>query len=140
MLTIINLLIIIFFLLIIYQIFLAHFFNSIIEGLEDYKEYDTNDPNNVMILAQQNAGNIEVLRKQFDNISGLNQEVQDISGNVANLTKQVDDLVKAQEDYLAQNLPAEPPEITGAEDEDEYEEEPEEPSIETDATTNSLQS
>jgi hypothetical protein len=136
MLTIINLLIIIFFLLIIYQIFLAHFSDSIIEGLEDYKEYDTNDPNNVMILAQQNAGNIEVLRKQFDNISGLNQEVQDISGNVANLTKQVDDLVKAQEDYLAQNLPAEPPEITGAEDE----EEPEEPSIETDATTNSLQS
>ena len=39
------------------------------EGLENYKEYDTNDPNNVMILAQQNAGNIEVLRKQFDNIS-----------------------------------------------------------------------
>ena len=134
MLTLINLLIIIFILLIIYQIFLAHFSNSIIEGLEDYQEYDTKNPDNVMILVQQNSGNIEVLRKQFDSVSGLNQEVQDISGNVANLTKQVDDLVKAQEDYLAQNLPAEPPEITGAEDEaepeEEYEEEeePEEPS------------
>lgn len=125
MLTIINILIIFFIILIIYQIFLAHFSNNVIEGLENYKEYDTNDPNNVMILAQQNAGNIEVLRKQFDNISGLKQEVQDISGNVANLTKQVEDLVKAQEDYLAENLPAEPPEITGAEDEDE--EEPEAP-------------
>jgi uncharacterized membrane protein len=41
MLTIINLLIIIFILLITYQIFLAHFSDSIIEGLEDYKEYDT---------------------------------------------------------------------------------------------------
>ena len=132
MLTIINLLIIIFIVLIGYQIFLAHFSNSLIEGLENYKDYDTNDPNNVMILAQQNAGNIEVLRKQFDNISGLNQEVQDISGNVANLTKQVDDLVEAQADYLAQNLPAEPPEITGAEDEDE--EDPEEPTIEIDTT------
>ena len=135
MLTIINLLIIIFFLLIIYQIFLAHFLNNGIEGLENYKEYDTNDPNNVMILAQQNAGNIEVLRKQFDNISGLKQEVDDISGNMVNLTKQVDDLVQAQADYLAQNLPAEPPEITGAEDEDVTEEEPEEPTIEIDTTS-----
>ena len=130
MLTIINLLIIIFIVLIGYQIFLAHFSDSLIEGLENYKDYDTNDPNNVMILAQQNAGNIEVLRKQFDNISGLKQEVEDISGNMINLTKQVDDLVQAQADYLAQNLPAEPPEITGAEDE----EDPEEPTIEIDTT------
>jgi peptidoglycan hydrolase CwlO-like protein len=125
MLTLINLLIIIFILLITYQLFLAHFSDSIIEGLEDYKEYDTKNPDNVMILVQQNSGNIEVLRKQFDNISGLNQEVQDISGNVANLTKQVDDLVKAQEDYLAEKLPEEPPEVTGADE--ELDEEPEEP-------------
>ena len=124
MLAIINILIVFFIILIIYQIFLAHFSNNVIEGLENYKEYDTNDPNNVMILAQQNAGNIEVLRKQFDNISGLKQEVQDISGNVANLTTQVEDLVKAQEDYLAEKLPEEPPEITGAEDEDEEPEAP----------------
>ena len=127
MLAIINILIVFFITLIIYQIFLAHFSNNVIEGLENYEEYDTNDPNNIMILVQQNSGNIEVLRKQFDNISGLKQEVQDISGNVANLTKQVDDLVKAQEDYLAEKLPAEPPEITGAEDEEEDEEEPEAP-------------
>ena len=130
MLTIINLLIIIFIVLIIYQIFLAHFSDSIMEGLENYKEYDTNDPNNVMILAQQNAGNIEVLKQEFERISGLKQEVDDISGNMVNLTKQVDDLVQAQEDYLAQNLPAEPPEITGAEEEDVNEEEPEEPNTE----------
>jgi hypothetical protein len=130
MLTIINLLIIIFIVLIGYQIFLAHFSDSLIEGLENYKDYDTNDPNNVMILAQQNAGNIEVLKQEFEKISGLKQEVDDISGNMINLTKQVDDLVQAQEDYLAQNLPAEPPEITGAEDE----EEPEEPTIEIDTS------
>jgi predicted PurR-regulated permease PerM len=134
MLTIINLLIIIFIVLIIYQIFLAHFSDSIIEGLENYKEYDTNDPNNVMILAQQNAGNIEVLKQEFERISGLKQEVDDISGNMVNLTKQVDDLVQAQADYLAQNLPAEPPEITGAEDEDVTEEEPEEPTTTEDTT------
>lgn len=132
MLTIINLLIIIFIILIIYQIFLAHFSYSITEGLENYKEYDTTDPNNVMILAQQNAGNIEVLRQQFDKISGIKQHVEDMSGNIDNLSKQVDDLVQAQQDYLAQNLPAEPPEVTGAEDEND--EEPEEPNTE-DTTT-----
>ena len=130
MLTIIHFLIIIFIVLIIYQIFLAYFSDNIIEGLENYKEYDTEDPNNVMILAQQNAGNIEVLKQQFDNITGLKQQVDDISGNMVNLTKQVDDLVQAQEDYLAQNLPAEPPEITGAEDE----EDPEEPDVEVDTS------
>jgi hypothetical protein len=135
MLTIINLLIIIFIILIIYQIFLAHFSYSIIEGLENYKEYDTNDPNNVMILAQQNAGNIEVLRQAFEKISGLDQQVDDISGNMVNLTNQVNDLVQAQQDYLAQNLPAEPPEISGADEEDD----PEEPDVETD-NTSSLQS
>ena len=63
----------------------------------------------------------------------MKQQVDDISGNMVNLTKQVDDLVQSQEDYLAQNLPAEPPEITGADEGDE--EEPEEPTTETDATT-----
>lgn len=124
MLTIINILIVFFIILIIYQIFLAHFSNNVIEGLENYKEYDTNvrnDTNNVMILAQQNADNIEVFKKEFDNISGLRQEVIDISGNVANLTKQVEELVKGQEEYLAEKLPEDPPEITGAGDEDDEE-------------------
>ena len=67
MLAIINILIVFFIILIIYQIFLAHFSNNVIEGLENYKEYDTNvrnDSNNVMILAQQNADNIEVFKKE----------------------------------------------------------------------------
>ena len=118
MLSLVKLLILFFIILLIYQIFLAYIGNTI-EGLEnEYKPY----PPNALILAQQNAGNIEFLKKKMEDLTGLNKEVQDISGNVANLTKQVDDLVKAQEDYLAQNLPAEPPEITGAEDEEEPEE------------------
>ena len=125
MLTIINFLIILFIILIIYQIFLAHFSYGIIEGLDNYKEYDTSDPNNVMILAQQNAGNIEVLKQQFDKISGLKQHIEDMSGNIDNLTQQVNDLVQSQQDYLAQNLPANPPQVTGTGDDDN--EEPEEP-------------
>jgi hypothetical protein len=110
----INILIILFLLLILYQIFLANK-SYIIEGLENqtYQEYDTNNPNNVMILAQQNAGNIQVLKNQLDGLIGLNSEVQDISGNVSSLTEQVNELVTTQQQYAQNNLPSSPPEITG---------------------------
>ena len=114
-------LIILFVILISCQLFLAHV--GVTEGLESYKEYDTNDPNNAMILAQQNAGNIEVLKTNFDGLSGLKQIVTDMSGNITNLQTQVDGLVQAQQDYISQSGVTEPPTITGAEDEPEEEEE-----------------
>jgi hypothetical protein len=117
MLLLINILIVLFVLILSYQIFLAHFYQK--EGLENYKEYDTSDPNNVMILAQQNAGNIEVLRRSLDNLTGLKEEVEDISGNVVTLTTQVNDLLQAQQDYISQVTPPEPPEISGAVEEEE---------------------
>jgi hypothetical protein len=123
MLLLINILIVLFILILSYQIFLAHFYRlDGLEGLENYKEYDTNDPNNVMILAQQNAGNIEVLRRSLDDLTGLKKEVEDISGNVVTLTTQVNDLLQAQQDYISQVTPPEPPEITGAVEEEEEEE------------------
>jgi len=113
-------LIILFVIIISYQLFLAHV--GVTEGLENYKEYDTNDPNNAMILAQQNAGNIEVLKTNFDGLSGLKQIVTDMSGNITNLQTQVDGLVQAQQDYISQSGLTEPPTITGAEDTPEEEE------------------
>ena len=108
----VNFLICFFILLIIYQIFLAYF--NIIEGLDNqYKEYNNNDPNNAMILAQQNAGNIEVLKGQIDGLLGLDKKVQDISANYANLQDQVDQIIQEQKNYSEQMLPSETPEITG---------------------------
>jgi hypothetical protein len=124
MLTLVNLLIIFFFILIIYQIFLAYFENSLMEGYEnnkDYKPYDTNDPNNALILAQQNAGNIEVIKGQLDTMLGINQEVQDLSGNVVRLQQQMDDLVQAQNDYANDLTGGTEPEITGTGGEEEEE-------------------
>ena len=126
MLTLVNLLIIFFIVLIIYQIFLAYFNNIITEGYEnkdEYKPYDTNNPENALILAQQNAGNIIVIKGQLDNMLGINQQVQDLSGNVANLQQQVTDLVQAQNDYANQMTGGTEPEISGTTEE---EEEPEE--------------
>lgn len=124
----VNILIIFFIILIFYQVFLSNisemFYkikNNVIEGMDtttpsdsqQYQPYDTSNPNNVMILAQQNAGNIQVLKQQVDSVLGLNQEVQDISGNLATLTTQVSNLMEAQQQYVQTNLPSSPPQITG---------------------------
>ena len=122
MLTLVNILILIFVILITYQIILA---NHIIEGLEnndDYKDYNTNDPNNALILAQQNAGNISYLKKRMDDVQGMYQTVQDLSGNYQSLQDQVNSLVSAQQDYANQMTGGTEPEISGTTEEEEPEE------------------
>lgn len=110
MLTIVNLLIVFFVILIVYQIFLAYSGNTI-EGLtnQKYQPY----PPDALILSQQNAGNIEVLKDRLDGISGLNKEVQDISGNVASLQDQVSQLVTSQQQYATQMTGGTAPTISG---------------------------
>ena len=118
MLTLVNILIIFFFVLITYQIILA---NNIVEGLENqYQSYDTNNPNNTLILSQKNAGNIEYLKERLDSIqsSSLNKEFQDLSGNVQTLQTQVNGLVQAQQQYATQMTGGTPPDITGATSDD----------------------
>ena len=119
----VNILIVFFILLILYQIFLSNIVykinNNIIEGLEtsspqQYQPYDMNNPNNALILAQQNAGNIQVLKQQVDKTLGLNKEVQDISGNLITLASQVTQLMESQQQYAKANLPSSPPVITGS--------------------------
>ena len=110
MLTLINILVVFFAILILYQIFSEYFRDTIIEGLDDYKPYDKND---ALILSQQNAGNIIVLKGEVDDMKGINQEVQDLSGNVASLQSQVDSLVSAQKDYANNLTGGTEPEITG---------------------------
>jgi len=78
-----------------------------------YKDYDKNKPNNALILAQQNAGNIIVLKGQLDKMLGINKQVQDLSGNVASLQQQVSDLVQAQKEYASQMTGGKEPEISG---------------------------
>lgn len=118
MLTLVNILIVFFIFLILCQIFLA---SNLIEGLENqYQPYDTNNPANALILAQQNAGNISYLKERIDSVQGIYKQVQDLSGNVVSLQEQLDGLMQAQKDYANQLTGGSPPEITGAvENEDE---------------------
>ena len=92
MLTLVNILILFFTILVIYQIFLAYFGYSIIEGLENDETYKPYNSNDALILSKQNAGNINVLEKQVTGLTGLNQQVQDLSGNVVDLQEQVNNI------------------------------------------------
>jgi hypothetical protein len=110
MLTLINILIVFFLFLIIYQILLACFGDNVVEGLTKYKPYGDKD---ALILGQQNAGNIIVLKGEIDDLTGLKQEFQDLSSNYSGLQSQVNSLVKAQNDYTNQMTGGSEAQITG---------------------------
>ena len=91
----ICLLIIFFIYLIIYQILFTK--KKVLEGLANdtsgqYQDYNTSNSNNAQILAQQNAGNIQVLEKQVNNLSDLQTQVKDISGNLVTISTQINAL------------------------------------------------
>jgi len=91
-------LILLFSFLIMYQ-----FLNLTIEGLENTsttptKEYQnySDDP---LILAKQNAANIEFLKNEMSEIKGYNQTVIDLSNNYVDLYNQVQGLSQQQIDF-----------------------------------------
>lgn len=91
----IGLLIIFFIYIIVNQIFFAK--KTIFEGLANstdgqYQSYNTSNPNNSGILAQQNAGNIQVLEKQVNTLSELQPQVKDMSNNLVTISKQLNAL------------------------------------------------
>jgi hypothetical protein len=107
---------------------LATFGNNLIEGLEndttssssstqEYKPYNLNDPNNSLILAQQNAGNIEVLKGRIDGLDGVKKKVDDMQQSIDSMQIQIDGLVQQQADYAQEMAGSTPPEITGTDQE-----------------------
>lgn len=133
----IKILIAFFLCLIIYQIFVANF--STIEGMENksgssnsggsktdsdgYQTYNKDDPNNALILAQQNAGNIDVLRNQMNDLTTIKSEFDDVKSRMDKLDGQVADLVNQQAQYAQDVGGSEPVEVSGAQDnEDDAEE------------------
>jgi flagellar basal body-associated protein FliL len=125
----IYILILVFIILIGYQTYLAIFSNKLIEGLEndntitnssntqEYKPYNLQDPNNSLILAQQNAGNIEVLKGRIDSFDGVKQKVDEMQQNINSMQTQIDGLVEQQANYAQEIAGSTPPEVTGTEPE-----------------------
>lgn len=105
-----------------YQLFLTLFPDKVIEGLEndtkttstgEYQPYNISDPNNSLILAQQNAGNIEVLKGRIDKFDGVKEKVDIMQQNMNSMQVQMDQLVQQQADYAVELAGDTPPEVTG---------------------------
>jgi len=110
-------LIVFFISLFIYQIILAFYPSSIIEGMESnnktkdksknsdksygtmYEEYPT-DP---LILGKLNAGNIQYLKGQIDTITTNTNDINQMQSNIDQLQQQVSDL-STQMNQLSQSL------------------------------------
>ena len=115
-------LIVIFTLLISYSIILAYSNSNLIEGLEntdtpsEYKPYNINDPNNTLILAQQNAGNITILKERVDKLDGIQETVSQMQQNMSTMQDQIDSITQQQAQY-AQDISGgdTPPDISGTE-------------------------
>ena len=118
---------------------IGSFGSSLVEGLENgqgttttgtttegsptsqanYQPYNLNDPNNALILAQQNAGNIDYLKGRVDELYGIKKDVDDLKMNVSSMQTQIDGLVQQQADYATEIAGSQPPEINGLEEEEE---------------------
>ena len=113
----INALLFLFTLLILIQVYQLCQVKEGLEPGQPTSTYQPYDPNNPAILAQQNAGNIQVLKEQMDELKGIKGEVEDISKNLYTLTDQVNEYM-AQQGIAAQSqLPSEPPTFTGLDEE-----------------------
>jgi len=88
-------------------------------------EYDLNNPDNVLILAQQNAGNIANLRDRVDRLDAVDNiyvddEIAQIKTDMTIMQTQIDSLVKQQSDYAAEIAGGTTPvEISGTEGEND---------------------
>ena len=110
----VEMLIVFFLFLIIYQWSLVSFkYNTIVEGLDNYQPYDMNNPNNALILGQQNAGNIQVLKSQVDTLNGLKTQVDNLKTIVDQHTTQITGIVQQQSSYAQQVAGSQPPTISG---------------------------
>lgn len=85
----------------------------------DYKPYNVSDPNNSLILAQQNAGNIEVLKGRIDNLDKMKSQVDTMQESITMMQTQMDGLVQQQAEYAQELAGSTPPTVTGLDEEDD---------------------
>lgn len=120
MFTFLQLLIAFFVVLVGHQVWLRFREKGVVEGLTtattttDKKYQPYNLENDPMILAKQNAGNIDFLKQRVDTLEGINQKVADLTVRVDTIQTQLNDVVTAQTEYSKQVTGANTPEISGA--------------------------
>jgi len=89
------------------------------EKVTGYKDYNTNNPENALILAQQNAGNIESLRQKIKDQEGIGLRLDNLEATVENQQTEINGLVEQQTQYAQDISASEPVDITGTTMDDE---------------------
>ena len=128
--TLIHILIFLFVCLIGYQIGYQLYLESkpkCLEGLtnndnsnnstssEEYQPYNLKDPNNCLILAQQNAGNINFLKQKVNSIDTgkIKTDFDNLQNQVNTMQGQINSLTQQQSNYAQQIAGSSPPNVTG---------------------------
>ncbi|MEX0597232.1 MAG: hypothetical protein WD512_12125 [Candidatus Paceibacterota bacterium] len=65
---------------------------------QDYNELQTKDP---MFLAIKNAANISYMKSQLDELTGIKQQILDLSNNVYTNAQQIDQIQQAVQDQAS---------------------------------------
>ena len=109
--TLIYLLIVFFTCLLMYQIILAFYPSSVIEGMEtNDKEKEkekelqyTDYPTDPIVCCKQNSGNIEFLKGQLDTMSSNSTNINKLQSDMTAIQQQVSDIGN-QMSQLSQNM------------------------------------
>ena len=122
-----TLLIILFTSIILYKIIIFVLKLNSIEGMEnetetESDEYQPYDPNDTLILAKQNAGNIEYLKKRMDDVSGVKNDVDTVKQDIQTIQIQMDSLLQQQSDMAVELSGGEEPIAVDGLDDEEGEE------------------
>ena len=99
MFSLVNILIVFFLFLIIYQLFLA---NRVIEGLSNSDSSDSSDSNSTAILAQKNAAEIQIINEHL--LDPVNQQISTINTTLTSLQNQINQLATSIQ-QMSQNMP-----------------------------------
>jgi hypothetical protein len=93
---IVNILIVFLVFLLFYQLFIYITSDKVIEGMDStdtsstsnptYNDYDTKNPNNTLILCQQNAGNIQYLKGRVDELAGMKSDITTLQQQMTTTT------------------------------------------------------
>ena len=116
--SLIYTLILLFVFLLVYQIYLDIYSSNLIEGLTTNSDASSDKPTNLtepnsLILSQQNAVNIEVLKGRVDILDGMDKKIDNIKLSVDAMQVQINTLVQQQADYAQELAGSTPPTITG---------------------------
>jgi DNA repair ATPase RecN len=71
--------------------------------------------NNIAILSEKNAGNIEYLKDRIGELDEMDSRINKMQQNVDSMQIQIDDLVQQQANYAQELAGDTPPTITGTE-------------------------